>query len=90
MFWLVLSLFLFVIGFLWLSIFFIGFSTVFGGIQCGKNSIDGGSLKNEHPQKKTTCVQNAGKTLKITSIVDENHKVDVGILNLYLKIVGSR
>ena len=41
------------------------------------------------PQKKTKCVQNAGKTFKITSIVDENHEVDVGILNLYLEIVAT-
>ena len=41
------------------------------------------------PQKKTKCVQNAGKTFKITSIVDENHEVDAGILNLYLEIVAT-
>ena len=33
--------------------------------------------------KNAKCVQNAGKTWKITSVVGENHKIDAGILSLH-------
>ena len=89
MFWLVLSLFLFVIvffgfsvGFLWLSFFSLVFQRFLAACNVEKIHRWRKSEERTPPQKKTKCVQNDGKTFKITSIVDENHEVDVGILNI--------